>query len=274
MPELPEAETIVRDLRRRIRGATVRAVAVSRPDILVPGLSAARLGRVLRGRHLLDVSRRAKAVVLEFDEGWRLIIGLGMTGRVLTSDAPAARELRHIAARIEFHDGRTLLYDDARRFGRLDLRDEQAWTQRSDALGVEPLSDRFTPALLHQLTRKSISPIRNFLLDQKKLAGVGNIYANEALFRARIRPSRRARTLRRADSEALHLTIRDVLSEAIQARGTTLSDYRDGSGEPGSFQFGLQVYDRAGLPCVRCATPVKRVVITNRSAFYCPACQK
>jgi formamidopyrimidine-DNA glycosylase len=274
MPELPEAETIVRDLRRRIRGATVRAVKVPRPDILVTGLSAARLGRVLRGRHILDVSRRAKAVVLEFDDGWRLIIGLGMTGRVVTSDVPAARELRHIAARIELQDGRTLLYDDARRFGRLDLRDEPAWAQRSDSLGVEPLSERFTPALLHQLTRKSVSPIRNFLLDQKKLAGVGNIYASEALFRARIRPSRRARTLSRAESEALHHTIRDVLTEAIQARGTTLSDYRDGSGEPGSFQFGLQVYDRAGLPCVRCGTPVKRVVITSRSAFYCPACQK
>jgi len=274
MPELPEAETIARDLRRRVAGAIVRSVTVARPDVLARGLSPHRLARTLRGRRILDVTRRAKAVVLEFDGGWRLVIGLGMTGRVVASDAPAARSLRHVAARVHLQDGRALLYDDARRFGRLDLRDADAWVQRSSATGVEPLSDEFTAARFHALTRASTSPIRNFLLDQKRVAGVGNIYANEALFRARVRPSRRARTLRRVETEALQRAIRDVLNEAVDARGTTLNDYRDADGEPGAFQFALQVYDRAGLPCVNCATPIKRIVLSNRSAFYCPSCQR
>jgi formamidopyrimidine-DNA glycosylase len=274
MPELPEAETIVRDLRARVRGAIVRAVSVPRPDILAQGLTAARLGRTLRGRRIENVTRRAKTVVLEFQDGWRLAIGLGMTGRVLTSDAPAAAQLAHIAARIELADGRALLYDDSRRFGRLDLRDAARWSERSAELGVEPLSDAFTRERMHALTRLSASPVRNFLLDQKRIAGIGNIYASEALHRAGVRPTRRTRSLTRAESAALHQAIRDVLQEAVRARGTTLNDYRDAGGEPGGFQVRLRVYDRAGLPCPVCGTPIKRVVRSNRSAFYCPRCQR
>jgi len=274
MPELPEAETIVRDLRRRLPGATVRAVSVSKPDILAPGTSRARLSRTLRGRTILDVSRRAKAVVLELDGGWRLAFALGMTGRVVTSDAAAARELQHIAARFELDDGRALLFDDARRFGRIDLRDDTAWAVRSAALGVEPLSDDFTADSFHKLAHASRSPIRNFLLDQQRVAGIGNIYANEALHRAWVRPTRRARTLTRRETHALHGAIRDVLAEAIRSRGTTFSDYRDGEGRSGAFQFRLRVYDRQGLPCPACGTSIRRIVRSNRSAFYCPHCQR
>jgi formamidopyrimidine-DNA glycosylase len=274
MPELPEAETIVRDLRARLPGSTIARVSVKHGDVLHAGLTPATLDRRLRGRTFTGVSRRGKNVVLELEGALRIVINLGMTGRVVTSDVARAGELRHIALNIALADGRALLYDDARRFGDIDLRDEQGWAARDAQLGVEPLSDAFTASLLHALTRTSIAPIRNWLLDQRRVAGVGNIYAVEALFRAGIRPTRRARTLTRRDTAALRDALRDVLQESIDARGTTISDYRDGSGEPGNFDRRLLVYDRAGEPCVRCGTDIRRVVVSNRSAFYCRRCQK
>ena len=274
MPELPEAETIVRDLRARIPGGVVARVVVTHSDVLHSGLSPAKLGRQLRGRTVTGVARRGKNVVIEFDAGLRLIINLGMTGRVVTSDAARAGELRHVAVSLHLRDGRAILYDDARRFGDLDLRDEAGWSARDAELGVEPLSDAFTADLLHALTRTSITPIRNWLLDQRRIAGVGNIYAIEALFRAGVRPTRRARTLKRRETAALRDALRDVLRESIDARGTTISDYRDGTGEPGTFVRRLRVYDREGGACLTCDTTVKRVVLSNRSAFYCPSCQK
>ena len=274
MPELPEAETIVRDLRARIPGGIIARVSVKRPDVLHTGLTPAAFGRRLRGRTITGVSRRGKNVVIELDAGLRLVINLGMTGRVVTSDAARAGELRHIAASLHLRDGRAVLYDDARRFGDLDLRDERGWIARDAELGVEPLSDAFTAERLHALTRTSISPIRNWLLDQKRIAGVGNIYAIEALFRAGVRPTRRARTLRRRETAALRDTLRSVLQESIDARGTTISDYRDAAGERGGFDTRLRVYDRLGEPCITCGTRIRRVVLSNRSAFYCPSCQR
>ncbi|MGH7578486.1 MAG: bifunctional DNA-formamidopyrimidine glycosylase/DNA-(apurinic or apyrimidinic site) lyase, partial [Longimicrobiales bacterium] len=188
--------------------------------------------------------------------------------------APAAAGLRHVAARFQLENGGAVLYDDARRFGRIDLLDADAWARRTAELGVEPLSDEFTAERLFQLTRGSKTPLRSWLLDQKRIAGVGNIYANEALFRARVRPTRRARRLTRNEAAALRKGIRDVLNDAIKARGTTFSDYRDGNGDAGAFQPRLRVYGREGEPCRRCRTPIRRVVISNRSAFYCPRCQK
>lgn len=274
MPELPEAETIVRDLRARIPGGTVTRIVITHPDILHTGLTPAAFTRRLRGRTVTGVSRRGKNVVIEFDAGLRLVINLGMTGRVVTSDAARAGELRHIAVSLHLRDGRAILYDDARRFGDLDLRDESGWAARDAELGVEPLSDAFTAELLHALTRTSITPIRNWLLDQRRIAGVGNIYAVEALFRAGIRPTRRSRTLRRRETAALRDTLREVLQESIDARGTTISDYRDASGEPGGFVRRLRVYDRQGESCLTCGAAIKRVVLSNRSAFYCPSCQR
>ncbi len=274
MPELPEAETIARDLHEGAAGRTITRVRVHRTDILAPGTTRARLTRVLRGRRFEAAGRRGKNVVLTFDGDWRLVVNLGMTGRIVTSDAPLAPGLGHIAARFDLDDGRSLLYDDARRFGRLDLRDPDGWIERSAQLGVEPLSPAFTADWLLAATRGSRVQLRNWLLDQRRIAGVGNIYANEALFRAGVRPTRRAYRLTRAEAARLRDAVRDVLAEAIAARGTTLSDYRDAGGEKGGFQFRLRVYDRAGLSCVRCRKTIKRVVLSNRSAFYCPACQR
>lgn len=273
MPELPEAETIAADLRERIQGARVHEVAVPRPDILA-GTTPTRLAERLRGRRLERIGRRGKNVVFALDDGGRMVVNLGMTGRLITSDAPNAADMRHVAARFGLADGRSLLFDDTRRFGCIEVLEPAAWAARDEALGVEPLSDGFTGDLLWSLTRRSRTPIRNWLLDQRHVAGVGNIYANEALFFAGVRPRRGARTLRRAEVDALREALRDVLSRAVEARGTTLRDFLGGGGEIGGFRPRLRVYGRDGEPCPDCGTTVKRVVFGNRSAFYCPACQR
>ena len=274
MPELPEAETIVRDLRKKVKGRTIIGTRVIFSDILGSSLTPRRLSNIARGKTINKIERRAKKIVLRLSGDWVMVISLGMTGRVVAGHSPRAADLRHIAVRFDLDDGSALLYDDARRFGSIELFSAEDWTQRQASLGVEPLSDDFTADRLFQMTRGSITPLRNWLLDQKRVAGIGNIYASEALFRAGVRPTRRARNLKRAEAGKLRDALRAVLSEAIEARGTTFSDYRDGEGDEGAFEARLRVYDRAGLPCVRCGTLIKRVVLSNRSAFYCPQCQK
>lgn len=274
MPELPEAETIVRDLRKRIPGNTVVRARVQRPDLLAHGLTPALFNSKLKGRRIEDVVRRGKNVVIVFSGDVRLVINLGMTGRVLTSDGSRAAEMRHIGAELDLDDGRRVLYDDARRFGNLDIRDAAGWAERDAELGTEPLSDAHTGEHLYELTRTSITPIRNWLLDQRRLAGVGNIYAVEALYRAGIRPTRRAKTLTKREASLLRDTLRAVLQESIDSRGTTISDYRDADGEAGEFSSRLEAYGREGRPCHTCGSTIKRVVLSNRSAFYCPKCQK
>lgn len=274
MPELPEAETIARDLQRTVPGRSITSAAVAHADVLGPPLTPDALHERVRGRRIEAVGRRGKNLVLTFADGARLMVNLGMTGRLVTSRSPRAAELRHVAVRFALDDGSELLYDDARRFGRLDLFEPEAWPARDAELGIEPFSDDFTPEALRRLLRASRTPVRNFLLDQTKVAGVGNIYASEALFRAGVRPSRRAATLTRAEAGRLRDALRDVLAEAVERRGTTFSDYRDGSGEEGGFSFFLRVYGREGEACVVCGTPIKRTVLTNRSAFWCRSCQR
>jgi formamidopyrimidine-DNA glycosylase len=272
MPELPEAETIARGLDPRLGGARIGSVVVHHPDVL--NRPAEEFGAALAGRTVDGVGRRGKNVVLRFRDEARLVVNLGMTGRLVLSDAPRAAECRHVAVRFLLEDGRTLLYDDVRRFGLLELYDAHAWPDRDARLGLEPLGDDFTGDRLWALTRRTRTPARNFLLDQRRIAGVGNIYALEALFRAGIRPTRRANRITRSEARALRDAIRDVLGEAILKRGTTFSDYRDAAGEAGGFEPLLRVYGREGLPCTACGAGIKRKVLTNRSVFYCPACQR
>ncbi len=274
MPELPEAETIVRDLQRKVTGRTITGTKVTHADILGTDLTPQKLSRMLKGKSIQRVERRAKKVVLRLSGDLALVISLGMTGRVVASKAERARDLRHIAVRFDLDDGSALLYDDARRFGSIEVYTNDRWQERQVSLGVEPLSDDFTAGRLLQMTRTSISPIRNWLLDQTRVSGIGNIYAAEALYRAGVRPTRRAHTITRAQAARLRDALREVLIASIEARGTSISDYRDVDGVEGGFAARLYVYDRAGEPCLKCGTAIKRVVFTNRSAFYCPQCQK
>jgi len=271
MPELPEVETIARDLDPRLRHRRITGVSTVHDDVIHGPARA--FAHALADRRIAGVGRRGKNVVARLDDDRRLVVNLGMTGRLVTSDSPRAGELHHVAVRFHLDDRRDLLYDDTRRFGLLRVYSPNAWLERDRELGIEPLSDALTTDALWALTKATRTPVRNFLLDQYRVAGVGNIYALEALFRAGIRPTRRGKRITRDEAGRLRDALRDVLNRAIEHRGTTFSDYRDGSGEAGAFEPLLQVYGREGKPCKACGTLIKRTVLTNRSAFYCPDCQ-
>ncbi len=274
MPELPEAETLVRGLRPRIVGETIQRTRVLREDLLrVP---ARRFRSEVAHRTITAVERRAKNIVFELDGGERrLVTNLGMTGGYypLGYDL-GSTEPSHVGVRFHFGDGRKLVFRDVRRFGCLEVDDPDAWAERDARIGPEPLSDDYTPDDLHAALQRSRTPLRNWLLDQRRIAGVGNIYASEAAFLAGVDPLRPANEVTRDEAALLHGGLRAVLGEAIERGGTTLRDYRDAGGEPGGFGRQLMVYGREGEPCPNCDTPIERTVLSNRSAFACPECQR
>ncbi len=270
MPELPEVETIVRDLRRLVKGAAIRRTEVIRRDLIVGDPET--FARSTSGQTIESVTRRAKNIVLDLGKD-RLIINLGMTGRVLVL-GPGDDEPAHLGVRFELEDDRRMAYQDVRRFGRLEVVPEARWRERSANLGIEPLSSDFTPEKVFELTRKSRTAIKPWLMDQRRIVGIGNIYASEILFRARISPRRQAERVTRRQAAAIVEASREVLREAIEFRGTTLLDYRDANGGKGEFSNRLRVYGREGKPCVDCDGKVRRIVQGGRSTFYCPKCQK
>lgn len=271
MPELPEVETIARDLARLLPGRRFAEVEVLRPD-LVEGESAEAFAAALRGARVRQVRRRAKNLVLDLGAQY-LVVNLGMTGRLLVS-ADADPPPSHPGVRIRLDDGALLVYHDVRRFGRLQRYTLAAWAERDAALGVEPLDEAFTPEWLQARAAASRAPLKPWLMDQRHLVGVGNIYASEALFRAGLDPRRAAHTLAPAEALRLWRAVREVLQEAIDFRGTTLLDYRDARGEQGGFARRLRVYGRAGEPCRACGAAVTREVQAGRSTFFCPGCQR
>ncbi|UCC27113.1 MAG: bifunctional DNA-formamidopyrimidine glycosylase/DNA-(apurinic or apyrimidinic site) lyase [Gemmatimonadales bacterium] len=274
MPELPEAEALVRSLRPLLPGYAFDRVQVLRPDVLrVP---AREFRQAVSGRRVTEVGRRAKNIVLTLDSGAaHLVVNLGMTGALVPLGFPEVEPPRptHPALRFFLGSGRSLVYDDVRRFGCVEFLTAAEWADRTRRLGPEPLSAGYGWQSLHQGLQASRTPVRNWLLDQRKIAGVGNIYASEACFRARVHPQRRADRITEEEAKRLHRGLRQVLRSAIRHGGTTLRDYRDASGEPGRNRSRLRVYGREGLPCWRCKTPVQRIVFGNRSAFLCPSCQ-
>lgn len=272
MPELPEAETIARGLRPALTGRRIRKTEILHDDLLPQGPSHFRRG--VRRRTLIGVARRGKNLVLELDDGSVILVNLGMTGKLLPNP-PAEGEGRptHPALRFHLDDGGTLVYDDTRRFGRVEVLEPESWEERSRSLGPEPLDPSFGPQEMEEIFGGSRSPVRTALLDQRRLAGIGNIYANEALHQARIHPRRRARTLDRSDFARLHGALTELLEAAVEAGGTTIRDFRNASGERGRYSRQLRVYDRAGRPCPVCESAIERIVFGNRSAFVCPGCQ-
>ncbi len=229
----------------------------------------------VRGRTMLGVERRGKNVIIRLDEDRVVAVNLGMTGRLLPSldDGPAPPDSSHPAVRFRFQGGGALVFDDTRRFGTVECLTGGEWHLRSERMGPEPLGPSFTAEGLHASLAASRSPIRSWLLDQRKVAGVGNIYANEALHLAGIHPEQQARTVDRKGAQALHRGIRRVLQAAIDAGGTTLRDYRTAEGDPGRYAPRLLVYGRDGEPCGRCGSEVRRIVFGGRSAFFCSGCQ-
>jgi formamidopyrimidine-DNA glycosylase len=282
MPELPEVETMRRDLASSLRGATVGAVRLHHDDILLDGDPPDRFAAAVAGRRIDAVERRGKNLVLRLGPDGRVLQSqVRMTGRfaVANPDDPGGHGLRaalgltHVAAEFDLRDGRTLLYDDVRRLGGFRLQSAEEWARREAGLGPEPLDPDFRAADLAAHLGAGRAPVKNALLDQRRIAGAGNIYASEALFRGRIDPRRACGDLAADDHRRLHRALRAVLREALRGEGTSLRDYRMVDGGTGSFQDRLRVYDREGLPCPRCGAPVERIVQAGRSTFFCPACQ-
>ncbi len=292
MPELPEVETIARGLAKRVSGDVIESVWLGeKPEVLKS--SAQEISTTLEGKRILTARRVGKHIVIDLAREGRaplsqksggpksrrraadasrtissqFIVHLGMTGRLQVCE-PNAEILKHTHAILKLASGRELRFIDPRRFGRLSV----AVNGDFAAGGIEPLEadlDRFLT-----LFRARKTPIKSALLNQKLLRGVGNIYADEALFRAGIRPRRRASTITRDQFAELLTSIKEVLHEAIAVGGSSISDYVDADGEEGFFQLQHRVYGREGEPCLVCKTPIKRIVIAGRSSHYCPKCQK
>jgi formamidopyrimidine-DNA glycosylase len=273
MPELPEVETIVRDIRPALLGRRLDRVALSHDDVL-RGVTRRRLVRGLTGATVRDVFRRAKHAVLDLGER-RLVVQPGMTGSLVVHQRPLERDERAYAVlRATLDDGRELVYRDVRRLGTLLLLDARDWARYDAAIGPEPLEPGFTPERLGAALGRSRQAVKKVIMDQKHLAGVGNIYANEALFAAGIDPSKAAAKLTPDDHRRLHREIRRILLAAIASDGTTVRDYRTGTGEEGSFQLELLVYGREGEPCRRCGTRLAGThAIDARTTVFCHRCQ-
>jgi formamidopyrimidine-DNA glycosylase len=292
MPELPEVETVRRGLTPAMLGARIDKVELRRADIRFP--FPVSFAKRLTGQRIVDVNRRAKYLLFELDGGETLIAHLGMSGsfRMEKTAVSTPGHFHHERSKDPKHDhvvlvldnGWVVTYNDPRRFGFMDLGPTEALEQhpRMRGLGAEPLAPKFDAVRLAALFAGSRAPLKSALLDQKRIAGLGNIYVCEALYRARLAPSRPASILANARGAptkaaiAVSEAIRSVLEEAVKAGGSTLRDHRQATGELGYFQHVFRVYDREGLSCMRdrCRGIIKRITQAGRSTFYCPVCQR
>jgi len=273
MPELPETETIARDLHREVSGARITTVRVTKPDVLRE-VSPRELARRTTGATIARGWRRAKLVVLDLSTSDHLVVQPRFTGALLIDDGNLPdRERAYSTVEFRLSDGRSIHYRDIRRLGTLSLMRADRFARYSSALGVEPLDLDFTDEHLSALLRASRQAVKKVLMDQRAVAGIGNIYANEALWRARIDPSRVARAVTPEQARRLRVAIVDVLRESIEARGTSFRDYRDATGARGGFVERLAVYGRAGEPCPRCgARLIGTHAIDGRMTVLCARC--
>lgn len=283
MPELPEVETVRRGLLPVMEGRRILRAKVNRPDLRWP--LPEQMAERLTGRRVEALRRRSKYILADLDGGETLLIHLGMSGRMLIAQAevgvfhhalPAAEKHDHVVLTME--DGARVTFNDARRFGMMDLwpTADLAAHPLLAGLGPEPFGNDFSETYLAERLRGRAMPVKAALLDQRIVAGLGNIYVCEALHDARISPERRVRDMTEAEIVTLVPAIRDVLARAIEAGGSSLRDYRQADGELGYFQHSFRVYGREGLPCLRpgCVGTVRRVVQSGRSSFFCPVCQR
>ena len=270
MPELPEVETIARGLSRAVVGKTIDEAKVFLPKVVLPDPATFRAG--VAGEHICTVGRRGKFVVFTFASGTRVAVHLRMTGRLLIRRADDNGTYPYENVRWLFSDGSLLSFADIRQFGRMRLIEPgQPW---DEILGLEPLSRRFTRDRFSELLQGRTTPIKAFLLDQRRIAGIGNIYACEALWEARIRPTRAAGSLSRERRERLHAALQSVLRRAITMGGTSVDDYVNADGERGGFQNELSIYGQDGEACPRCSAAIVRTVIAQRRTWWCRSCQR
>lgn len=273
MPELPEVETVAAALRGhlpglKVTGVTIRCEKLRRP-IPVKALQN------LVDEAIVGVRRRAKYLLVDLSGGQTLVIHLGMTGTLRLADI-GETAARHDHLDLQLDNGKSLRFRDPRKFGLVMVvtPNQKGEIKELGELAPEPLSEEFSSDYFYHLSRKRTTPVKNFIMDQRRVVGVGNIYASESLFRTHIRPTTAVGHLGRERCQRLVETIKEVLSEAIATGGTTISDYRQVDGSEGAFARELQVYGRAGEPCIICCQTIEKIVIGGRSTFYCPQCQK
>ena len=275
MPELPEVETIRRQLAPHLEGRRLEKLAVLDERWSDPA-SPAEVADAVEGRRIEHVGRRGKYFDFELEGEMHLVMHLRMTGNLLLvpPDDPEWRR-PYTRVHLELDDGERVLFTDPRRFGTGHVlagdgaRDEY-FAQR---LGIEPLSDEFTAEALHELTRGRRAPVKAFLLAQDRIAGVGNIYADEALWTSKIHPLRQTGTLKRPQVAALRDAVVGALAAGIEAKGATIDDFRNADGARGSYQDGFQVHRREGEPCPRCGTAIRKIRAAGRGTYFCPRCQ-
>jgi formamidopyrimidine-DNA glycosylase len=274
VPELPEVETIRRGLLQRLVGREILGVRVRQP-YLREKVEVETLQTCVVGRTIADIERRAKYLLMQLQPEGILVFHLGMTGR-LWLGKPIETDALHDHLIFPLGSDLELRFHDIRRFGMCFYTTAKALPEhpRFRHLGPEPLSADFSSVYLQEHAHGLWKPVKNFLMDASVVVGVGNIYASEALFRARVHPNREVGRLRRPQWDRLCEAIRAVLQEAIEAHGTSFSDYVDSEGRRGDFQNRLHVYGREGEPCVRDGRPIRRMVQAGRSTFYCPTCQR
>lgn len=276
MPELPEVETIRRDLEKRLIGRCITRAKAYDEKILVD-MGKHKFARRLKGKTITGLRRRGKALIIALSDGLCLLVHLRMTGRLypILGDEPLPK---HTRAALHLDNGEQLVFVNPRRFGRLEVArvDELNDSRLLQNMGTDAWTEETDERTLADMLQRHTIPIKNFLLDQRHLAGIGNIYASEILFRCRIHPDRPANSLTAGACRKLLKTIRRVLGEAIESRGTTVSDYRTGDGSTGGFQGKLRVYGREGKRCVRpgCQSSIVRTTHAGRSTYFCPQCQK
>jgi formamidopyrimidine-DNA glycosylase len=276
MPELPEVETIRQDLDARIAGRVITAVSLApdsgRPVPVLKGIDEAGFREGVVGCRIESVERRGKYLVLRLDSGSMVVVHLRMTGALLhrPPHAPPDRFLRIV---LSLDDGSELRFTDIRKFGGIWLVDDVA-DAIATALGPEPLSEGFTEALLAEALAGRKAPVKSIILDQRHIAGIGNIYADEACFAAGLDPRRTGASLTPADVKALHEAVRQVLLFGVESRGASFRDYQDADGKAGNMQMYVKVFRRTGKPCYTCGTAIERTKVGGRSTHYCPQCQR
>ena len=281
MPELPEVETVKRGLAGLLAGETIESVELRRKDLRIP--FPKHFASRLQGRKIERVERRAKYLLFYLEDGLVLLAHLGMSGRFrveggkpvgdrafYNNDSPSNDRHDHVVFRLSSR--RRLIYNDARRFGLMELLAANDLVARFNKIGIEPLSKAFDDTRLRNLLADKKAPIKIALIDQELIAGIGNIYACEALYEARISPLKPAGKITKSQSARLVTAIKTILKRAIEFGGSSLRDFHDAQGESGAFQREFSVYDRTGKPCPRCGTKIERFVQTGRSTFHCRRC--
>jgi formamidopyrimidine-DNA glycosylase len=287
MPELPEVETVVRQLEPEVEGQRIERLQVLDPRWSRP-VSPQELGAAVGGATIERLGRRGKYILMHLDRARTLVMHLRMTGNLVLRqgeevldpsegrrlyEGERSTEERHLRARFGLGDGRELWFTDPRRFGEAFLLEDSQLEGRFAKLGVEPFSPEFTPRALGEMAAGRTAPLKSFLLDQSRIAGVGNIYADEALYRAELHPLSPAGSMRAEHLEALRDAVVAALEAGIDAGGSSIDDYRDARGEKGTMQDEFLVHTREGEDCLRCGEAIVRIVVGGRSTYFCPACQ-